>query len=62
MTVTSAVLGADFHTHGQPASHIASSIIVKFDSYIHVSDGLPKQNWDGADGWDEPYPVLFWIF
>ena len=29
VTVKSAVLGADFHTHGQPASHIASSIIVR---------------------------------
>ena len=38
MTVTSAVLGVGFHTHGQPHTrsdgHIVSSIIVRLDCII----------------------------
>ena len=37
--------------------------LLKVECSVHASDGFPKKSLDrGVGGWDERYPVLFWIF
>ena len=30
--------------------------------FVYFIDGFPKKVWMGVGGWDELYPVIFWIF